>query len=82
MKANGPMFCVEVLRLAAHRRLPLSASAGKNKNKNGGKAEATMEGKRSERVREGTGGRGGRAGRAEGRSLGGGEISPGELGAY
>ena len=34
------------------------------KSKNGGKAEATMEGKRSERVGEGTGGRG--------RGLGGG----------
>ena len=54
MKTNGPVLCVEDLRLAAHRRLPLSASANK-KSKNGGKAEATMEGKRSERVREGTG---------------------------
>ena len=29
MKTNGPVICVEDLRLAEHRRLPLSASAGK-----------------------------------------------------
>ena len=64
MKTNGPVLCVEDLRLAAHRRLPLPASASKKKSKNGGKAEATMEGKRSERVGEGT--------RARGRGLGAG----------
>ena len=64
MKTNGPVLCVEDLSLAAHRRLLLSASANKSKSKNGRKVEATMEGKRCERVGKGTGERG--------RGLGGG----------
>ena len=31
MKTCGPVLCVEDLRLAAHQRLPLSASASKKK---------------------------------------------------
>ena len=50
MKTNGPVLCVEDLGLAAHRRLPLSASASK-KNKqewrksgssNGGRAKLQL----------------------------------------
>ena len=44
MKANGPVLRVEDLRLAARRRLPLSASASKKKSKNGGRVEVTGEG--------------------------------------
>ena len=65
MKTNGPVLCVEDLKLAAHRWLPLAASASeKTISKNGGKAEATME--RSERVGEGIGARGSWFGRGGG----------------
>ena len=63
MNTNGPVLCVEDLRLAAHRRLPLSAGASKNKNKHGGKVEATME-KKTKRM---GGGRNRRAGKGGGR---------------
>ena len=83
MKTNGPVLCVEDLKLAAHRWLPLAASASeKTISKNGGKAEATME--RSERVGEGIGargswfGRGGGGGRGRGGAgWGAGERGPG-----
>ena len=50
MKTNGAVLCVEDLRLAAHRRLPLSASASKKKIQEWRKSRATMEGKRCEQV--------------------------------
>ena len=90
MKTNGPVLCVEDLRLAAraHRRLTLSA-----------KIKASMAGKRSERVGERTGGQGRGGGEGGGlrgaettngsgapyrqpRSMGGGETPPQDLGAH
>ena len=65
MKTNGLVLCVEDLRLAEHRRLPLSASASK-------KNEARMAEKRRN---SGLGGGG-----WERRWVGLGEISPQDLG--
>ena len=76
MKTNGPRLSVADLRLAAHRRLRLSASASKKKtarmaeksgSNNGGKAKRTGRG-RNGRGRGLGGGRG-----MEGWERGGGE---------
>ena len=72
METNGPVFCVEDRRLAAHRRLPLSAIASQKKQEWRYSGEATKEGKRGEWVGEGTGGRG--------RGLGFGDWVGGSLG--
>ena len=60
MKTRGPVLCVEDLRLAARASTAAAPSQCKQEKKArmAEKAEALMEGKRSERVGEGTGGRG------------------------
>ena len=68
MKTNGMCFVPRSLVL---QRID-AASASKKKCKNSGKAEATMEGRQSERVEKGTGGRG--------RGVGGGGGGAGTVG--
>ena len=70
MKTHGPVLFVEALRLAAHRRLPLSASAMK-KARMAEKRIQQWRGKRRERVGEGKGRGGGGASGGGGRSGGG-----------
>ena len=78
MKTNGAVLCVEDLRLAANRWLPLSASASKKKDKNGGKAEQQWR----ESEANGWGKeQGGEVGWAGGTGDGAGEEGPGSGGA-
>ena len=66
MRTNGLVFCVEDLRLAAHRQLPLSASASKRNRRKKRKqqlqwreSEANGYEKGGRRREKGFGGRGG-----------------------